>query len=163
MARKELEKEESTQKRRKRGGRALRRPELPREIWAKVAGLAKENDLLAFALTCKNFRDIQKSLTRRTRSSFKCFKCLNVSRSWVKWVFSLASALREGETTELNEDGKRIVAYLTCHSAFRGCLDLLKWIDSRLSHRSKKDIYRPLCHAAAGGGQLDVLKLRTMS
>ena len=75
-------------------GRPRKIPQLPREIWEKVAGLVSEDDLLAFALTCKEFRELQLALTPHTKMKVDQFSVhfhcdWEVTRGWILWVFDL--------------------------------------------------------------------------
>ena len=106
----------------------------------KVAGLVSEDDLLAFALTCKEFRELQLALTPHTKMKVDQFSFggWEVTRGWILWVFDLLIELPDQDLDAWEDppsDPDFIPKYLDWMSwlvhwaGHQGYLDVLKEFD----------------------------------
>ena len=107
---------------------------LPYNVWVEVAKHVKLNDLFAFAMTCKEFREIQMELTgweTKTRvppESEYAYRfhdetrgvaekdrwLMNVSPDWIKWTFALSGTLQNQARK------RRLRKSLACLAAYNG-------------------------------------------
>ena len=142
---------------------------LPEDLYIEVAKHVHESEALAFALTCRGFRDALKEVLmgkKRKTATKNTSKWLTtsrkhyvenekapVSRGWTKWAFSLKWEYAEGGSCKgaHNEEKKR--AFLVFIAARCGFKDVLGWLRSRGCELGVN-----ACHGAALGGQIQTLK-----
>ena len=106
---------------------------LPRDVWEVVAKHlvigqtgGDQSDLLAFALTCKQFRQIQVDVSPRTRtvlklklklkplpspcSSSSLDHVLDVSADWIRWLWTLVDTTKQKQKERREESARGAAA-----------------------------------------------------
>lgn len=123
--------------------------ELPRELWVLVASHVNQSDMLAFVLTCKQFKEILLPARQlKTKLSRTCFGQERMSRDCLKWLFTSSNSMDRGRAKA------QLRSHVVCLASYNGYLDLLKWMKARRGPiRDKRT-----CSSAALGGHLHVLK-----
>ena len=123
---------------------------LPTEVWAEVAKKIKGEDLLAFALTSKQLREVQQQAGRRLVTRKSCRSERSFSRDWCVWW---SKRLNPTET-----EPKCIFRIIQVASK-GGYADVLKKYWSDIPEKKKPlSMSKRTCSSAAQGGHLEVLK-----
>ena len=101
----------------------LRMAELPRDIWQKIVDeYLHPNDMFAFAMTCKFFRDTTKDLGKKMETNLKARRLLELRKSgkmashsldWFGYAWGYR-AVSEGN--------------LVNYAAFQGSAEVLRWL-----------------------------------
>merc|ERR1712176_149925 len=139
---------------------------LPHDVCLEIAKHVHENEALAFAMTCRGFKDAMKEalrsrentvytgkrrkmlLTTRTEH-YRKLDGVPVSEDWIKWAFSMK--WRYAARRKYNEENKgRLLTFLAGRGGFK---DVLVWLRSEGC-----DLAWNVCDYAARFGHLDVLK-----
>ena len=143
------------------GSEKARIPELPTEIWTKIAAKIGKNDVMAFALTSKQLREAQQQAGRKlvTRLHWERLigshqitpiLCANFSRDWCAWW-----SRRFNMTETAPECMNRVIRI----SAYCGYLDVLVTYWSDIPKEKKSLLMdKWTCAAAAEGGHLVTLQ-----
>jgi hypothetical protein len=141
-------------------------PLLSKDICLEVAKHVPESEGLAFALTCRGFRDAMKEVSRKEESdngiakgqwlktSRKHYKKegVPVSEEWIKWAFSMKWEYAKNKENEKNEAHKRsFIVYLAARGGFKD--EVFGWLKSRGCAFDSD-----ACKAAAGAGHVKVLE-----
>ena len=134
--------------------------ELPTDVLAIVISHLNQNQLPAFASTCRLFRETQKNSkpARQLKTNLKDVQGQYVSREWLKWCVAFSS-LKDGTVTK-----NKILAHIAFCTAYNGYLDVLEWIKKRHcdGNGNGMKLISPwnqwTCYHAAKGGQRKVLQ-----
>ncbi|WZN65543.1 hypothetical protein HKI87_12g71030 [Chloropicon roscoffensis] len=130
----------------------LRMAELPRDIWQKIVDeYLHPNDMFAFAMTCKFFRDTTKDLGKKMETNLKARRLLKLRKSgkmashsmgWFLWVWDTGSYLLEHPA-------------LLNYAAFQGSVEILSWLQEEMPDRQlNEDTGR----WAGMGGSVEILE-----
>ena len=116
---------------------------LPPEMWQKILdGNLHQNDLLAFAMTCRFFREKQKGLGKKLKTVVnlellqlrKSVKVASHSLDWYRWVCDtfeiLPGFILPGFMCDDEErvEGAAYEGDLLNYAAFQGSVEILRWL-----------------------------------
>ena len=126
-----------------------RGPELPTEIWTKIAAKINGYDVLAFALTSKQLRVAQQQAERELVTIF-FWNTIFFSRDWCAWW---------SKRFNLSETAPNCMKVVIRVAAHEGYLDVLETYWSDLPEVKKKLLMdKRTCALAAEGGHLETLQ-----
>ena len=139
---------------------------LPPEMWQKILdGNLHQNDLLAFAMTCRFFREKQKDLGKNVETKLAAWRLLKLRNSgevashslgWFRWVCDTFE-IRPGEYDFRDGDPVEGVVYegnLLNYAAFRGSVEILRW----LMEEKGWELNESTDYFAGQGGSIDVFE-----
>ncbi|WZN65594.1 putative ankyrin repeat protein [Chloropicon roscoffensis] len=120
------------------------------ELWEKITGHFESPDLLAFAMTCRFFREKQKDLKKKMETIVggedlvfyaHYWKVTSHSLGWFRWVCDTFKILPGYEKVHMNAVGFRYTGRLMepfCgdvyegvllnYAAFQGSVEILRWL-----------------------------------
>ena len=144
---------------------------LPPELWQKIVDEnLHQNDLLAFAMTCRLFRDTTKVLRKKMETNLKAKRLLKLQESgkmtshtfgWFQWVCDTLDIQAGHEFKDWSKDwfkdrvkGAVYEGVLLNHAAFQGSVEILRWL------MEEKGCKLTLATGewAATGGSIEVLE-----
>ena len=106
------------------------------ELWSKIVDeYLHQNDLLAFAITCRFFRDTTKVLGKKMRTNLKARRLLKLRKSgevashtldWFRWVCDTFEILPGCEWDDERVKGAVYEGNLLNCAAFQGSVDVLR-------------------------------------
>ena len=139
---------------------------LPPELWQKIVDEnLHQNDLLAFAMTCRFFREKQKDLGKKVETNFTEDRLLDLRKrgkmaphtlDWFRWVCDTFEILPDFEDywSAKKVKGALYEGVLLNYAAFQGSVEILGWLVEekgwKLSWRTGR--------FAGQGGSVEVLK-----
>ena len=117
----------------------LRMAELPRDIWQKIVDeYLHQNDMFAFAMTCKFFRDTTKDFGKKMETNLNYSRLLELRKSgkmashsldWFRWVWNTRTILpRWGEPGFAWRYRAVSEGDLLNYAAFQGSAEVLRWL-----------------------------------
>ena len=111
---------------------------LPSELLQKIVdGNLHQNDLFAFAMTCRFFREKQKDLGKKVVTNLKDDLLLELRESgketphtlgWVQWVCDTFEILRGYQWPHERVMGAMYEGQLLNYAAFQGSVEILRWL-----------------------------------
>ena len=142
---------------------------LPPEMWQKILdGNLHQNDLLAFAMTCRFFREKQKGLGKKLKTYVnlellqlrKSVKVASHSLDWYRWVCDtfeiLPGFILPGFMCDDEErvEGEAYEGDLLNYAAFQGSVEILRWLmeEKGLEENEGTGFW------AGGGGSVEILE-----
>ena len=133
-----------------------RGPELPTEIWTKIAAKIDDEDVLAFACTSKQLREAQQQAGRKLvtwpvyEDEDGEMACKYFTRDWCVWW---------SRRCNMTETAPEFMNWIIRITAYHGYLDVLKKYWSDIPEYEKKILMdESACAWAATGGQLETLQ-----
>ena len=112
---------------------------LPPELWQKIVDEnLHQNDLLAFAMTCRFFREKQKNFGKKVETNWTSDRVLELQKSgkvasysfgWYRWVCDTFEILPGCEwDDEERVKGAVYEGDLLNYAAFQGSVEILRWL-----------------------------------
>ena len=109
------------------------------ELWSKIVDeYLHQNDLLAFAMTCRFFRDTTKVLGKKMRTNLNASRLLGLQKSgrmpshslgWFQWVCDTFEILPGFECADNGRvEGAVYKGELLNYAAFQGSVEILRWL-----------------------------------
>ena len=108
------------------------------ELWQKILDEnVQQNDMLAFAMTCRFFREKQKDLGKKVVTNLKDDLLLELRESgketphtlgWVQWVCDTFEILRGYQWPHERVMGAMYEGQLLNYAAFQGSVEILRWL-----------------------------------
>ena len=143
----------------------LRMAELPRDIWQKIVDeYLHQNDMFAFAMTCKFFRDTTKDFGKKMETNLNYSRLLELRKSgkmashsldWFRWVWNTRTILpRRGEPGFAWRYRAVSEGDLLNYAAFQGSAEVLRWLMEEEDWELNEDTGR----WAGMGGSVEILE-----
>ena len=143
----------------------LRMAELPRDIWQKIVDeYLHQNDMFAFAMTCKFFRDTTKDFGKKMETNLNYSRLLELRKSgkmashsldWFRWVWNTRTILpRWGEPGFAWRYRAVSEGDLLNYAAFQGSAEVLRWLMEEEDWELNEDTGR----WAGMGGSVEILE-----
>jgi len=137
---------------------------LPPEMWQKILdGNLHQNDLLAFAMTCRFFREKQKGLGKKLKTNVNpehlnwwltSGKMVSHSLGWFQWVCDTFEILPGFKWPGYKVKGAVSEGNLVNYSALQGSVEILRWLMEEKGYELNEDTdWR-----AGMGGSIEVLE-----
>ena len=108
------------------------------ELWSKIVDeYLHQNDLLAFAMTCRFFRDTTKVLGKKMRTNLKARRLLKLRKSgevashtldWFRWVCDTFEILPGFVWGSKRVKGAVYEGNLVNYAALQGSVEILRWL-----------------------------------
>ena len=108
------------------------------ELWQKIIDEnLHQNDLLAFAMTCRFFRDTTKDLGKKVETNLNASRLLELRKSgkvashtlgWFQWVCDTFEILPGFEWGDERVKGAVYEGNLLHYAAFQGSVEILRWL-----------------------------------
>ena len=139
---------------------------LPPELWEKILDEnLHQNDLLAFAMTCRFFREKQKDLGRKLVTNLNPDRLLKLRKSgrimshslgWFRWVCDTFEILLgfESRWSVNRVQGAMYEGDLVNYALFLGSVEILRWLMEEKGCELNKDTSK----WAGLGGSVEVLE-----
>ena len=146
--------------------------ELPRGVWKIIFDMCFPNDQFSFAMTCREFRELQKEVKpkdpHREKTIIQLRKLrgtrmfggylrdtrLKLSAEWIRWAHEAM-----GQESYARIEHRRYLIFL---ASLNGHLEELKWLVEEGCSLAEWDTFiypsRSVCDFAALGGHLNVLE-----
>ena len=120
------------------------------ELWQKIVDeYLDQNDLLAFAMTCRFFRDTTKDLGKEMKTELTDYCLLELRKSgkvtphtlsWFQWVYDAMEILSGSEEWWGKRDkGAAYEGDLVSYAAFQGSVEILRWLMEALPSTTQTD------------------------
>ena len=139
---------------------------LPPEMWQKILDeYLHQNDLLAFAMTCRFFRDTTKVLGKKMETDFTSDRFLDLWKSgtvpshslgWFQWVCDTLEILPGFERfwSKKRVKGAVYEGDLVNYAALQGSVEILRWLVEEKGYELNEDTG----WLAGMGGSIEVLE-----
>ena len=137
---------------------------LPPEMWQKILDEhLDQNDLLAFAMTCRFFRDTTKGLGKKLESNLKARRLLELRKSgkmashsldWFQWICDTLNVMPGFKWGSKRAKGAVYEGNLVNYAAFRGSIEILRW----LVEEKGWELNRHTGWYAGQGGSVEILE-----
>ena len=139
---------------------------LPPEMWQKILDeYLQQNDLLAFAMTCRFFRDTTKDLGKKMETDFTSDRFLDLWKSgtvpshslgWFQWVCDTLEILPGFERfwSKKRVKGAVYEGDLVNYAALQGSVEILRWLVEEKGYELNEDTG----WLAGMGGSIEVLE-----
>ena len=137
---------------------------LPPEMWQKILDEhLDQNDLLAFAMTCRFFRDTTKGLGKKLESNLKARRLLELRKSgkmashsldWFQWICDTLNVMPGFKWGSKRVEGAVYEGDLVNYAAFQGSVEILRW----LMEEKGWELNRHTGWYAGRGGSVEVLE-----
>ena len=108
------------------------------DLWQKIINEnLHQNDLIAFALTCRFFREKQKDLGKKMKTDLNCDNLLDLRKSgmvpsrtlgWFWWVCDTFELLPGFKWGSKRVEGAVYEGDLVNYAAFQGSVEILRWL-----------------------------------
>ena len=137
---------------------------LPPEMWQKILDeYLHQNDLLAFAMTCRFFREKQKDLGKKMKTDLNCDNLLDLRKSgmvpsrtlgWFWWVCDTFELLPGFKWGSKRVEGAVYEGDLVNYAAFQGSVEILRW----LMEEKGWELNRDTDWWGGSGGSVEILE-----
>ncbi|WZN65589.1 putative ankyrin repeat protein [Chloropicon roscoffensis] len=137
---------------------------LPPELWEKILDEnVQQNDLLAFAMTCRFFREKQKDLGKKVETNLNPWRLVELRKSgevashslgWFRWVCDTLEILPGFKDRYEMVKGAVYEGDLVNYAALQGSVEILRW----LMEEKGCELNKNTDWSAGKGGSIEVFE-----